>query len=941
MYLVQNIIYNSEQFIKLLGRLPFWLLLVIIVAPAQMKAQGLKALRSDSSVAEVSTPCLFTTAIVVSNSTGRTSHLIETISLPPTWQLLVPDTMPSLPSGETDIRILSFSIPVSTKPGRYMLVYSATCKEDTTIRTLCEIPVVVRSVLSVELTHEECPTRVLAGDRYQARYRVTNRSNTASRIHLVTKSTLGFEVQPPDLELNLQPGEIQRVTFSVITDRMISQKSPHQLTVGALIKDEAGDSVFTADKSIIVVIPRVRPKGDYYVRIPTRLATRFISDRNATALQVDWSGTGYLDEKGDYKVDFLIRGPRGIERNIYGLRSEYSARVQSKYGEVQVGDVSYSLSPLTEQSRFARGIRSAVYIGKGQVGGYYLKTTGTSPTYEQTALYAGYQVHPLFDLRLNFLKTATPLSSNVWGLASTVKPVHNMNIDVEYSLSSGNIPGTSLPNAGRVGVNGNFSGVVYRLEKVYAQPGYGGRYHDEDNTWATLSKPVSKSITLRTSYRILKRNLDLNAARGSILRDKHYGFGVNYAYSPNTLVSLDYESGMRDNHWMLSKLKYSADVFRLTARQSFENVSLNATVERGHADSEFAMAVKSQERYGLWADYNPTSWQHYTASFQTGNVSLIGIPVRNRIFGFTSDYKLGEKFSFALEYQRTDVDMHNSMVYHVASINLKYVLMKKHIFSLRIRSMSMENERVSKGTAVALSYEIPIGLPVGKKSSIGRLSGRILDNTLPYQAGLPDVILMMDDLTAVTDENGNYTFDGVKPGRHFLQVDESSIGVDRVTTSKLPMVVEIHGGKAEQVDCGITQGCTLRGNIAVFRTASGNSNEGILVESSAAEQDTNANPELIRAYSLQGVYLEVIGAQDTIICSTNKRGDFVLENLRPGTWTVRPDPSSLPAFHQYGLKDYQVELRSGAEENLAISVVPQKRSVITVDQGDVKVSGRK
>ncbi len=205
-----------------------------------------------------------------------------------------------------------------------------------------------------------------------------------------------------------------------------------------------------------------------------------------------------------------------------------------------------------------------------------------------------------------------------------------------------------------------------------------------------------------------------------------------------------------------------------------------------------------------------------------------------------------------------------------------YTLQNDHIFSIRGYWINNRNEGGSfQETSFLLSYTIPLGIPFKKKKGIGGIRGTVLDG---QGKPLQQVVVEVGGLTAVTDNAGEFTFPGFKPGTYYLGVAQGSIGMGRITSEKTPRPIEVRGGETSQVSIRITPSCRV----------------------------------------------------------TDDKGRFSFYDLRPGIWTVKVAADNLPAYHYVEKESYQVELKGGEEQVIDIQVLPRVRKIQMIDEGQIR-----
>ena len=326
------------------------------------------------------------------------------------------------------------------------------------------------------------------------------------------------------------------------------------------------------------------------------------------------------------------------------------------------------------------------------------------------------------------------------------------------------------------------------------------------------------------------------------------------------------------------------------------------------------------ERYNISVYWRPSAWQYYSAYFWAGQQSFIGSPERTTTVGLSASYKLTSKLLFDINFQKSDFDRDQ----WIGSLN--YTLPNNHVISLRGRHLDSDLE---DKTSVMLVYAIPFGIPASRKKNIGFLRGRVYDAEDPQRRGIPNVIVNVNGVTAVTDKKGYFHFPSLKPGSYHLWVEERNIGLNRVTTLKTPLKVRIEGGEESRVDLGVTRSATLMGKVVVFRPVD---KRYIFIEGKE-----EGKREVVEDYGLSNLLLQLENGQETIRRYTDRKGRFSFEQLRPGRWFLKVYNGNLPKFHYPEQETSKLELKPGAKEEVLIRILPRLRPLLLIEEGEIAV----
>ncbi len=293
---------------------------------------------------------------------------------------------------------------------------------------------------------------------------------------------------------------------------------------------------------------------------------------------------------------------------------------------------------------------------------------------------------------------------------------------------------------------------------------------------------------------------------------------------------------------------------------------------------------------------------------------------------------------------------------------LTYRLPNNHSLALKNRWFKYKDTK-DEEHSFFLYYIIPLKIPVSKKRDIGILKGKVYDGEKEERQPIPKVILTINEATAVTDQNGEFIFPALKQGTHYLQVIKSSIGLDRVTSEKLPLMVEIKG-KTNEIEIGVVSSGRILGKIALVslnqssnfnssRDKYGNINnninnnnnnnpdQGLFLIGSGEIKNNNGldngldNGMLKEPRGLSNILVELTNSKEVLRQLTDQLGRFAFLHTRPGQWTLRVYDNNLPPYHYLEKKEFRIELKPGGEKEITARVLPRRRSIQIIEVGEI------
>jgi hypothetical protein len=912
--------------------------LLLLISAAVCQAQPPAVSAADSARLEIVAPKLLTRAFVVSNPSENRRKLIEQLELPEGWRTVAQDNSFTLLPGAQDVRLVAISVPLSALPGPYKVTYMAQDSADATQSAQAQTEVLVLPVFKLEIATRETPRRVIAGQDYTVQFAVTSRCNSPTPVSAVLTGSGGSTFVLSDSVWLANPGECKLLTAVVRTDPRCTAAFTQRLTLKLRISDHEARQRESTAHSFVDVIPRGTPAGDFYHRVPSLIAARFVSEAGRSGFQVEYSGNGSLDSRGATRIGYLLRGPRDLTQHTYGLQDEYYVSVENRIGEARAGDLSFNLSPLMEQNRMGRGARARVSNGPFTAGGYAFRMRPKYADLQESAGFIGFCPSPRLSIYANYLqKSSRALNGQLLGLSSSISPVRGMNLDLDFSADAAASKSVSPQNSALFArFNGGLGGLRLSFERVYAGRDFSGYYHDENHSALSVSFPVAPGMQYHASYRSVAQNLSRDTLRATALREADVQSGISATLPLRIAASLDVEKLTRTDELQRTDLDYDERAATMRLRQSFGVVSLTGSAKRGLWNNHRLSLSGDVERYGLGVTFAPDKRQTYSAGFQTGNSSVGSGGHRSRSLNLASTLCLANRLTFSANFQTTGFDDPAAFQNDQFSAELRCETFRRQAITLRARKVNYGPTGIRDGFSCMAGYEIPIGVPVSRQNDVGCLRGKVFDSEDPKQKGVANIVLILDGLTAISDSRGYYAFPSVKPGVHYLQVDHASMGLHRITTQPVPVELKVRGGKTEMLNIGIERAGSVNGRMTLL-SKGGNSARGYLLEADSAAS-SKAEPTLQVATGLANVEVLLYRDGESFRAASDRDGNFAFTGLRPGRWLLKVTPESLPAFHQPERSNYEVFVQPGNPEDLTVRVIPRTRSLIIVDQGTVPIT---
>ena len=914
---------------------------------AQDKGHGVEVRSTSPELLEIEPGKIVSVSFLVSNQTWDEEEFYGKLTLPAGWQEIVSDQLPfRLEAGEERVRVFAFLVPRTSPAGRHSIGYSVRSQREYAVTDEDTLSVVVVPVVKLEIMVDDKPEAVIAGEACVVRLRLLNRGNSKTDVKLRIKPSpdCALEMEPP--EAALEAGEQQAIRIEVNTDEEIKQELIQILRIQAET-EVAGDTVISAAQTVAVeIVPKVTGKLDPYHRLPVLLSLIAAGQDEKSGLQAELSGRGSLDEEGKRKVDFLFRGPDIQDKGTRGKRDEYRVSYSHENLALHVGDRSYSLSPLTERFRYGRGLEATVSRGEFGFGAFYVEGRWQKPRERELGTYLAYQFNQRLSVRGNFLgksrqsgPSASGHDDEIFSILADVKPDERVALDLELGLSDCERDGRSRDAAFRLNLQGQAEQVSYSFEKIYAGPEYFGYYHDVSYTTGTVLFPIYDRLRGNLSYRSYKNNLDLDSSVWVANREKSYRGGISYRFSFGTSLYFDYEDLIREDRVLPADYNYQERAWKLGIGHGFGHLFVNARAERGRFDNRVLGTTNHDlERYGLYSHFRPSARLSFSLYARTGHSSFTSSLERTESVGFSTSWHLASGLHLSLEYRKDETGSEENQKRDDLFASVSWDLPNDH--DLVLRGQWSRHGHEKREFSFLVVYTIPLRIPVGKKTSIGVLRGKVFDQEDPGMVPIPKVLLRTQGATAMTDEKGEFIFPCLEPGTYHLRVEKNSIGLNRVTSQKLPIMVDVKGGEETEIEIGVVTACKISGTVAVFagktKGESGDqtaaSGDDLFVVGSGEEKDFKGDG-VGKGRGLSGILVEVSYADEALRQLTDQKGKFAFEELRPGKWTLKVYDQDLPDYHYLEQEQLQFDLRPAEQKDIVVRVLPRLRPIQIIDEG--------
>ena len=847
----------------------------------------------------------------IENRGDSAVSVTDRLDAPRGWNAVTGTPGLTLKPGESVTRLVSVSLSATAEEGIHEIRYTVIPAGMAGSVTLpLPVRVAVRKGFSVQFL--DGPTMLLAGETALVRFILQNSGNIPVSLYLGATTSGSGQAVPDSTMIYVRPGEARDVSVRVHSPE---QSQSRQHTLVSLSATVVNDSAITRQATTVIeVVPRTSPEGpDPYVRFPMRATLRYAGEEARSGFQGELAGMGYFGSGQQDRFDLFIRTPNLQDISILGQLDEYRAALQGPWYDVVVGDAAYSLSPLTEYSRFAFGGGGRVELGDVELGGFYNRSRLAAFRQEEVAGFAALSVTPQARLSLQYLGKAEQFESSIVSFRTLIEPSEYSQIDGEFARS---ITGGRTEDAYSLGLRGRTTVVLYDLRYVMAGPDYTGYYRDTDHRTATIVVTPWKLLRLEGYYRDEDRNLDRNPALFAAPRQKFLQAGAGYG---NYLTVLYKTSNLVDQ---LSPKKFDRqdNTVLLRSGHTMRDVTLLGEAEFGRIAERVFETSGPYRRIMLFAGVYPWSGHQYGVNFEYYRDLQIqtGAPIDRIATSLNGRVAIGGHTWIDGNVHLSRTISEPRQTYSILEGGIMHELPFGHSVGVRGRYAEYSPSLINSETAFLLEYSVPFGVPVSRRTTVGSLTGRMINDETGL--GVAGALISVGGQVMATDESGHFDFPGLPPGPHHLTVDMSTLPKGTMLAGSGANQVVVTGGEDREIELRTMRSVSFGGTV-------------ILAAPDSAGAADSAQSGLTDAGVQAGVVLEAVNGDLLVRRLSDQWGTFEFRDMRPGVWILRVAGGEIPDGHRAERDAYHLSLRAGERQTVDIRLIPRRKVIRILDGG--------
>ncbi len=814
------------------------------------------------------------------------------------------------PEGQ-NILIITLNIPSNYQAGNYTFSVrlvnpanpSVVYADYSSGMTVKEDP-----AITIDLIY--APDYVKAGEQIEASFVVRNTGNTTEDLNL---NATNCSIEGPHT-IRLSPGNSSVVRVVAETNEnitMVSRKTFY-INAGNNHMEEVRQS------GSVRIMPVNIDTQDLYHRFPVSITARYLTKGKdgefSGGYQLEAKGSGSIDPEGIHKVEFVARGPNQFDLSLLGLYDEYTLNYTNRFMKLKTGDNSYSMTPLTEYSRYGRGIEQTfTFLGTSRAGMMYLTPRFNKNFTAEYGAFVNLDIYKKNGFGLYYLrkKVTSGEHENLYSITANLQPLERTSLEMEASWGEKN---GSTDFAYRINVNSQFSGFSLSSFYLHAGKDYPGYYSNSDFYSGHLNYNIARWLTIGLNARQDFMNAQVDTLLMTSPFSKFYQAHANFRMGNRIYFKTYIRKNEREDRSLAKKFHYQTVSVNTSLSHRLERFGYGLEGEYGNTENFLLQEAENRKKtYRLSGNfYWQPNQKHNLQGFITYtnlNTFISSQQENNFIFGLTASGNLARNLRANLQLQNAYSIEEYYRNRNLVQLIIDYNFLKRHRLSLNSFYTIFQNEVSGPDYSISLNYSLTLGIPLKKIAEAGSVTGKIENAGVET---ISDIVLSVGGQSAITDESGNFSFKNLKPGSYNLLIDRSTLNMEDIPDILTPITIAVEGNKETIVTFGMTKAAKVRG----------------LIKFEADDTKTSADETMLPFGQL---VMELTREEESIRIISDQNGTFRFPNVRPGKWVLKVYSSGLDK--QYVLKKdhFDFSLSPGEVKEITIAVQKKKRNIIFIN----------
>ena len=853
----------------------------------------------------------YTIVFEISNKTGNQLNLSSEFVVSDQFYLTTNLKKLVIEANSKKIVLFTFGINNQCAAGDYKAVLKITSGNEPIASPEIALNVSKLYNLTVEVLNS--PEYLRLEKEYYCEYLVTNNGNSEEKITF--ESSNAIKIVPENAVL--KPDSTMVVAVYQLVPENVRSKTMVLNNLKAYLVSK--DLLFS-NRMAITLYPNNTKKPDLYHRFPITVSTIFNSLTGLDTLNVfkfKVSGQGFLDRGNEHYLNFEYSGPNQSDLVRFGDYERYSVLYKSKKMEAILGHVNFSLSNITETSRYGTGGILSYDFGKTTATLFYVKPRFTEQISDS---YGGKISRDLSDkayVEMGFINRTLfenneEFNSKIFNIASFYT-IDRFKINGEiayetnyktnglaYSLETYlNLKKWDFVNSGQYS-DKNYKGYIRNSKQLLSLANYrfndkidfqiGVEYRAINPVKDTINYTSSPIITKYQAYFNYNINRNNKVRVGGYYRNKEDQLSLQTYNFEEKLATLSFYSRMPFKYDLIWQNRVGKTINFLANSTEPQSTFFSSLSVTGYIFKNLIL--------GLNGDYQ-----------QSNKQSADNVVIKTFYYGGSLQYNLKSDLNLNVFYKKNyDFDeLDESQNYLQAQLNYNY--QRKHLLSVSVSQISLPVFPIQKELLITASYSLVMNVPVSKNKTVGSLIGKI---TSDEKVNLEGILVLLDEQIAITNEKGVFHFYNLQPKTYRLYVKQSSLPKNKIIVMQQPIDIDIVPNKETEVVLEMGNTGTLFGQI-IF-------------------EETTVTQSSLFIKKLPILVVKITKEDNTYYTKTDKDGKFWFKELTPGDWTVELIVKNLLNDFTFSETQKTISIESDVEEKAVFKATNKNREVKKSDK---------
>lgn len=829
--------------------------------------------------------------------------------LPEGWQCIACPSKWTLEKGQSKLILLNLKSSPQSKAGHHPVVLNL---KSLNFEVRDSVQFEVKAASKIHVYVRTGPNYGISGKKMMTIFELNNLGNIDELLFLSPQNGVLTSTSETSVELPVK----DQKTIEVETLAPINLRQKETVVIRLEVLNAQKELIGEATHEV-VVYPGPQKAQDLRRKLDGSFSLGALYQNQANesistfqgALMID----GYIDSLETKNISIRMRGPNQYQNAGLGAYDEYYAKYGTDRFEVTIGDQSVSISPLTEQFRFGRGIS----VTKSLWHRWWAKAYFVKPRFFN-AIEASYGTqlswfkNPKQSVHFGFVQKE--ISKGIFEslISAQSNWVFTEKVKLSGELSSGKKGNDPVGHSA-------FAQLDYQPRSylsmngrvIWADSNFPGFYRNTINYSARVGAQVRKKLYVSgyfqsdqpsevqdtifgVSPEISQQQVSSNFALG-----EHF----NLVGTVNRTITEDPQLQHQFNfehQQALVELQWQRHLFQFSIGGELgKRFNLDSHNEKAPIHTSKA---QFQSNFTIWRQFQVQLFTSYASQDDFAEESTDQFIVGGTLSYFNqkgTSIRIFAQNNYSLRSYYQDRDLLN--------LNISQVIKKKHRLSLSLRQSLLRSTKDAKDFGISLNYHWSFGIPLEKKQPTYTVNGRV-NGVLDKPA-----ILYLGNQAAFTNPDGTFEFGGLIAGNYPVHIEPQSLGIHQMVEETLPVWVNVGPEEIPNLEINVLEGASLKGKVMW-------ASEVIIKD----------------RFETGAIIIELVKGDQQILRSTSPDGLFEITPLKPGEWTLNLRHAEYGKKFKLQGRPIAIELQPGDQQMLEVFIVPVQRKIQFKSFGGLK-----